>query len=80
MNNISITNQVLRLALSLGIVFAVLNASGPIGSLVYALFLSAYAGITAAIGWDPAIALLDLIHHKMAERSAHRHHDHLAHS
>jgi len=79
MKNISTFNRVLRITLSLGIVVAVLNMSGPVGNLVYALFISLYVGLTASIGWDPMIALMNRVTGKAASESDHVHHDHLLH-
>jgi hypothetical protein len=59
--NINYVSRFLRVALSLGLVFAVLNAAGPLGALVYAPFVSIYAGITGFIGWDPLYALVSEI-------------------
>jgi hypothetical protein len=56
--NISVVDRAFRIAISLGVVVAVLSMSGPVGGLVYALFVSAYLGITAFIGWDPVSALM----------------------
>lgn len=58
MKNINTLDRTLRMALSLGLVLIALNMSGPIGTLAYAVFVSIYAGITAAIGWDPMIAAM----------------------
>jgi hypothetical protein len=57
--NITVADRLFRIAISLGLVLAVLSMSGPVGSLVYALFVSIYLGITAFIGWDPVNALLN---------------------
>ena len=57
-SNINTVNRIARLALSLGLIFIVLSLGGPLGALAYLPFVSIYTGITAFIGWDPAIALM----------------------
>jgi hypothetical protein len=79
MNNINTLNRAARIALSLGIVVTVLGMSGPVGNLVYAIFVSIYAGLTGFIGWDPAMALMDKMHKKSADKVGHVHDNHLAH-
>jgi hypothetical protein len=76
--NISNMNRVARIVLSLGLVFAVLNAAGPLGALVVAPFISIYAGITGFIGWDPVSALMSQAREASAAKPAHVHHDGLA--
>jgi hypothetical protein len=70
--NIGIVNRVLRMALSLGLVFTILSMSGPLGALVYLPFVSIYAGLTAFIGWDPVHALLGQV--PQQTKSGHHHH------
>lgn len=72
--NISNLNRVLRTVLSLGLVFAVLSMSGPLGALVSLPFISIYAGITGFIGWDPVIALINDVHQKLTTKPTHIHH------
>jgi len=74
MENITILNRTFRIALSLGLIFVTLNMSGPLGTVVYALFISIYAGITASIGWDPLIALMGSIDKKSSLKLVHGHH------
>ncbi len=72
--NISSLNRVLRIVLSLGLVFTVLSMSGPLGALVSLPFVSIYAGITGFIGWDPVIALMSDVHQKLTAKPTHIHH------
>ena len=60
-SNINTVNRIARLALSLGLIFIVLSLSGPLGALAYLPYVSIYTGITAFIGWDPAIALMNRV-------------------
>lgn len=76
--NINTINRVSRIVLSLGIVYAVLSMSGPLGALVYAPFISIYAGITGFIGWDPVNELISKRRASPAANLAHVHHGELA--
>jgi hypothetical protein len=71
--NITVIDRAFRIAISLGVVLAVLNMSGPLGSMVYALFVSIYLGITAFIGWDPIAALMGRVSKGVSARPAHVH-------
>ena len=74
MENINIFDRTLRIVLSLGIVLAFLNMSSPLGTAAYAVFVLMYAGITAAIGWDPVIALMGKTDKKVSVHRSHAHH------
>ena len=74
MNNISTLNRIFRIALSLGLIVAVLNGSGPLGAMAYLPFISIYAGLTAFIGWDPVNALVSKLEKVLAIKHSHTHH------
>jgi hypothetical protein len=76
--NINIMNRVGRVVLSVGLVFAVMSVSGPLGTLVALPFVSIYAGITGFIGWDPVAALLGKVHFSPVLEPKHVPHDGLA--
>jgi hypothetical protein len=66
--NITTINRVSRVALSIALVMAVVNMTGPLGVLTVMPFISIYAGITGFIGWDPIAALLNQIEVKAADK------------
>jgi hypothetical protein len=76
--NISNMNRAARVVLSLGLVFAVLNAAGPLGALAVLPFISIYAGITGFIGWDPVSAFMNQAFEAPEAKPVHVHHDGLA--
>jgi hypothetical protein len=76
--NISNMNRAARIVLSLGLVFAVLNATGPLGALVALPFISIYAGITGFVGWDPVSALASQAREASEAKSVSIHQDGLA--
>ncbi len=70
-NNISISGRIFRIALSTGLIVAVLNSTGPLGAMVYLPFVSIYAGLTAFIGWDPVNAIANGIGPRLAKAKVH---------
>ncbi len=79
MNNISLLNRAFRLLVTFAIVFSVLSVDGPIHNLVYALFISIFTGLTAFIGWCPAVALMDRLHKHLPSHSDVVTHNKLSH-
>jgi hypothetical protein len=77
--NITTINRVSRVALSVALVLAVVNLSGPLGVLTIMPFISIYAGITGFIGWDPISALLNQVEVKAANQAFDRHYGLAAH-
>ena len=75
--NISIYGRVIRIALSIGLVMAVMNMSAPLGAMVYLPFISIYAGITGFIGWDPVNAVVKQFQEQAMSKPGYVHHDRL---
>ncbi len=68
--NIGTVERALRMAVTLGIVVAVLNVNGELGYLALLPLLAIYTGITAFIGWDPIEALADSMKQSMTSSAS----------
>jgi len=59
--NLDTAERVLRIAVTMGFIAALLNYNGTLGYLTLIALFAIYTGITAAIGWDPIDALINTV-------------------
>ncbi len=75
--NISTSDRLFRLVVSLGLILSVVSGTGPIGAMAYLPIIALYPGLTASTGWDPVIALSKQLREKSAAKPRNARHGQL---